>query len=140
LRRFADDRALLGAWRDPRAFGIDLREEALAMERDARGLSIAPGGRAARAILVARTPNRLEVRAEGPGLLVVAESWDRGWHADTDGIPAHVLRVDQALLATPLGVGLHRVVLRYEPAGFRAGMGLFAIAAAALVALVVVGR
>jgi len=137
LRRFGDDRALLEAWRNPGALGIDLREEALVTDADARGVTVAPGGRAARATLVARASNRLEVRAEGPGVLVVAESWDRGWRAEMDGSPARLFRVNQALIATPLAAGLHRVVLRYRPLGFREGLLLFAPAAAALVVLLV---
>ncbi len=137
LRRFGDDRALLEAWRNPGALRIDLREEALATEEDARGVSVSPGGRAARATLVSRASNRLEVRAEGPGVLVVAESWDRGWRAEMDGSPTRLFRVNQALIATPLAAGLHRVVLRYRPQGFRAGLLLCAPAAAALVALLV---
>lgn len=138
LRTFPDDAALLEAWRNPAALRVDLREEALATAADARGLTLPTGGRPARATLAARTANRLEVRAEGPGLLVVAESWDRGWRAETDGAPARLLRVNEALLGTPLPGGLHRVVMRYEPAGFRVGLGLFAVAAATALALLFV--
>ncbi len=136
LRTFPDEEALLEAWRNPGALGIDVREEALAREEDVRGLSVPPGGRPGRATLAARTPTRLEVRAEGPGLLVVAESWDRGWRAETDGARARVVRVNQALIGTPLAPGLHRVVLHHRPEGLQAGLALFAAAAAVLLALV----
>jgi uncharacterized membrane protein YfhO len=84
--------------------------------------------------------NRIEVRAEGPGLLVVAESWDPGWSARVDGAPAGVLRVNQAQLGIPLGPGTHRVFLRHRPAGFAAGVALALLAAAAGAASLALGR
>ncbi|HET7293173.1 MAG TPA: hypothetical protein VFM88_12160 [Vicinamibacteria bacterium] len=135
LRALVDDAALVDAWRDPVGRGIDLREEALATEADARALTLPAAGRRGRATVAARSANRLELRAEGPGLLVVAESWDPGWRAETDGAPARLVRVNQALMGTPLAAGLHRVVLRHAPRGFDAGLALCAGAAAALVGM-----
>jgi uncharacterized membrane protein YfhO len=77
---------------------------------------------------------RVEVRAEGPGLLVVAQGYDPGWSARVDGRPATVVRVDHAQLGVVLPAGLHHVALRYRARGLVAGTWL-AAAGAALLAL-----
>jgi hypothetical protein len=129
LKTLPDDAALLAAWRAPASAGVDLRQEAIATEADAAGVRLPPEARASRARVVERTATRLEVRAEGPGLLVVAEAWDAGWSAELDGRPARLLRVNQALNAVPLESGTHRVVMRHAPAGLRPGLALFALGA-----------
>jgi uncharacterized membrane protein YfhO len=72
----------------------------------------------------------IEVRAQGPGLLVVAESWDSGWAArlDDDQRQARVLRADDVQMGLVLPPGIHRVVLEYTPRGFMAGLALAALA------------
>ena len=73
---------------------------------------------------------RLELRGEGPGLLVLAMSFDPGWRAQVDGAPAPVLRVNDVQMGVPLRAGPHRVTLRHEPRGLQAGT-----ASASLIAL-----
>lgn len=135
LRTLPDDAAQLAAWRAPAAAGIDLRQEAIATDAEAAGTRLPEGARAARARVVSRTATRLEARAEGPGLLVLAEAWDGGWSAELDGRPARVLRVNQALLGVPLEPGPQRVVLRHVAAGLRPGLALFALGASAVALL-----
>jgi hypothetical protein len=130
-----DDRTALEAMALPDRFGVDSVREALATAADARSVALPEGGRAARAELVRRGPNRLEVRAEGPGLLVLAESWDAGWSARLDGRPVRLLRVNHAQTGVVLPGGPHRVALRYRARGFLAGLALFAAGALALGAL-----
>jgi hypothetical protein len=132
LRVLPDDRAVLEAMALPDRFGVDSVREALAAAGDVRGLTLPPPGRAARAQLVRRGPNRLEVRAEGPGVLVLAEAWDAGWHARLDGRPVRLLRVNHAETGLALPPGNHRVVLRYRARGFSAGLALAALGALAL--------
>ena len=79
-------------------------------------------------------PGLIEARAEGPGLLVVAESWDAGWTARLDGQPAPLLRANHAQMAITLAPGLHRAVLRYRTPGLVQGLALSG-AGAALLAL-----
>jgi uncharacterized membrane protein YfhO len=74
----------------------------------------------------------MELRAAGPGVLVVAEGWDPGWSAEVDGAPAAVLRVNHVQMAVPLSGGAHRVVLRYRPRGFVAALAGSGIATAIL--------
>jgi len=66
----------------------------------------------------------IDWRAPRSGLLVVAETWDRGWSAEVDGRPVAVLRVDGALLGARLGPGSGRLTLRYRPPGIAAGAAL----------------
>jgi hypothetical protein len=110
----------------------DPLKEALITEADAQGAVLPTDGRASKADVVRTEPGLVEVRAEGPGLLVVAESWDPGWRVGLDGRPAPILRVNHAQMAVTLGPGLHRAVLRYRTPGLRAGLVLMAAGAALL--------
>ena len=73
--------------------------------------------------------------AAGPGLLVIAESWDRGWSARVDGQERPIARVNQGQMGVLLPEGAHTVALDYHPRGFLLGV---IVAAAALLALAVV--
>jgi hypothetical protein len=81
-------------------------------------------GDAASVHLVSRGPSRLalEASAPSPAVLVVMESWERGWRARVDGADAPVLRADAAFRAVRIPAGAHRVELRYEPPGLREGL------------------
>lgn len=128
---------VLAALKGPTALGIDPRREALVLKAEAAGLALPGLDGSRRAQLTQDAPGRLDLRAEGPGLLVVAEGWDPGWGARVDGQPADVLRVNHVQLGVPLPPGMHRVTLRYLPRGFAAGL---ALAAAGLVTLAAAGR
>ena len=132
LRVMADDAAVLAAVAAPAAFGVDPRREALATARDAEGVWLGVPGRASRAEVARAGASRLEVRAEGPGVLVLAQGWDPGWSASVDGRDVPVLRVNHAQLGLPLEAGTHRVALRYRARGALAGAWLAAAAAAGL--------
>src|SRR5205823_42251 len=64
------------------------------------------------------------VRADRPGVLVVSQAWFPGWRATVDGRSAPVVRADGLVLGVPVPAGSHRVVLRYVPPGFRAGVAV----------------
>jgi hypothetical protein len=132
LRALPDDEAVLAALAAPTAAGIDPRREALATQSDARGITLPPESRASRAEVARAGGGRLEVRAEGPGLLVVAQGFDPGWSARVDDRPASVVRVDHAQLGIVLPAGPHHVALRYRARGLLAGAWLAAAAAAGL--------
>ncbi len=74
---------------------------------------------------------RLEIatRSPGPAVLVVLESWERGWSARVDGREQPVLRANGAFLGVPVGQGAHRVTLVYRPPLLREGV-LVALASA----------
>jgi len=83
--------------------------------------------------------DRMRVRAQGPGLLVVGEHFDPGWRATIEGRPAQVAEVDLAAVGVILPPGPATVELRFIPAGLMPGLVLAAAAAAAL-AGVAIGR
>jgi membrane protein YfhO len=114
--------------------GLDPRREALVSAEQASGVVLARDARSSRADLAYSEAGRLDVRAEGPGLLVVSEAWDEGWDARVDGRPAAVHRVNLAELGVVLEPGTHHVALRYRTRGFFAGLALAAVGAAALAA------
>jgi hypothetical protein len=113
---------------------IDPLREALLTEADAAGATLPTDGRASEANVVRLEPGLVEVRAEGPGLLVVAESWDPGWSAELDDHPAPLLRANHAQMALTLAPGLHRAVLRYRTPGLAPGLALGGVGLALLAA------
>jgi hypothetical protein len=129
LRRVSDDRSVLRALAAPTAAGIDPRREAVAVASEARGFELPAGSRPSHAEVVRAEGGRLEVRAEGPGLLVIAESFDRGWRAAVDERPVPVLRVNHMAMALALPAGVHRVELTHHPRGLGAGVALLGVGA-----------
>lgn len=124
---------VLAALKGPSALGIDPRREALVLKAEAAALQMPGLDGSRRAHLTRDTPGRLDLRAQGPGLLVIAEGWDPGWSARVDGQTAPVLRANHIQLGVPLAPGMHRVELRYTPRGLWAGLltaasGLLALA------------
>jgi hypothetical protein len=98
--------------------------------------------REARARLSAFAPAEVayEIEADGAGLLLVRDSFARGWRARVDGRPTAVLRANGKHRAVAVPGGRHQVVMWYEPPGLRAGLGATGLAAIAAVALLVRGR
>jgi hypothetical protein len=67
----------------------------------------------------------LAVSSTGAGYLVVADSLNGGgWSATVDGADAELVPADEAGAAVRLTAGESRVVLTYEPPGWRAGWTL----------------
>jgi hypothetical protein len=112
--------------------GLDPQKEALISAEQAAELTLPRQARSSKADLARSEADRLEVRAEGPGLLVVAEAWDAGWRAGVDGDPAPVHRVNVAQLGLVLPEGTHHVTFRYRPRGLLPGIALAGAAASAL--------
>jgi hypothetical protein len=131
IRVLPDADAVLRALRSPRAEGIDGVRESVAARADVGELALPPGARASSAAVFGALGNHLDIRAEGPGLLVVAENWDAGWSARLDGADARILRVEHARMAVVLPEGIHRVELTHRAAGLATGM-LLALAGALL--------
>ena len=122
LRLMADDGAVLAALAAPGRSGIVPGREALAVAAEAAGVTLLLGGHPSPARVVKAAGNRIDVRAAGPGLLVVAESWDPGWSARVDGQDSDLLRVNHAQIGLPLPEGTHRVSLSYRPRSFATGV------------------
>jgi hypothetical protein len=86
--------------------------------------------------VVEYSPNRIRVRASGPGQLVLSEVLYAGWQARVDGVEAPLAPVEGLLRGVSLGPGTHEVVMEFQPAWLYAGaalsgLGLLALAAAA---------
>lgn len=58
---------------------------------------------------------KLQVTANAPATLRVAEKWDADWKASVDGKPVEVKRVDYICQGVDIPAGVHAVVLRYAP-------------------------
>jgi hypothetical protein len=74
----------------------------------------------------------LDVRVDGPSVLILSENWYPGWLAWVDDVPAAVLPVASLLRGVSLVAGEQRVVLAYQPPAVRIGMGISTVAAVGL--------
>ncbi len=61
----------------------------------------------------------VEVDARGPGVLVLNDSYYRGWSATVDDQPADILPTNVAVRGVAVPAGQHRVVFRYRTPGAR---------------------
>jgi len=92
-----------------------------------------PGGSYSAGQIVRRTPNHVEVRADGPGWLVFSEVWTPGWQAFVDDVPAKVYRTNMTFCGLPISEGSHTVTLVYAPVGWTWGLRV-SLATAAIIA------
>jgi hypothetical protein len=76
--------------------------------------------------LLSRVPGRVNLRASLPeeGVLVVFDSFEKGWQAEVNGTAARVLPADAAFQAIRLPAGEHLVELRYRPRGLFEGISV----------------
>jgi hypothetical protein len=115
--------SVVGTWRvenDPAA-ALDAALEpgfdtgaTVVLER-APGLDEGAAGSSGTAEYLEASPEdvRISVRADGPSILVVRNSWDEGWTATVDGRPARVLVADYMLQGVPVPAGRHEVRIVY---------------------------
>jgi len=69
-----------------------------------------------------------EIEADGPGLLVLTESYYPGWHATVDGKSAPLVRADLVFHGVPLPAGAHRVRVWYDPLSIKVGIAVSVLA------------
>ncbi len=86
------------------------------------------------------TPNRIRIRVDGPGRLVLSEIAYPGWQARVDDAPAPVEAYAGMLRSVELDAGEHEVVLEFIPASLYWGAAIGALALLALVVLKVTRR
>ncbi|MCC6189308.1 MAG: YfhO family protein [Anaerolineales bacterium] len=115
--------------------GFDPAGQVLLAEPPATDSAMPATGGGAPAI-VAYTAERVEVRAAGPGYLVLTDAHYPGWTASVDGEPAPILRADVMFRAVALPPGEHRVIFRFQPRSVSIGLG---ISGAAWALLLIVG-
>jgi hypothetical protein len=82
-------------------------------------------------------PGSLACTAQGPGRLVVYESYFPGWTATADGRALEVKPFDQTFLSVNVPPGPQTIVLKYRPWSFYAGAAISALTLL-LIALAVV--
>jgi len=71
----------------------------------------------------------ISVHMETPGLVVLADRWDKGWHAYYNGKPVPILQVDYAIRGVVVPAGDGTLEFVYKPASLILGLWLASIAA-----------
>ena len=121
--------------------GFDPRSAAI-VERRIDGVPLRSGaGGGGRAEIVRYEDEQVDIRtqADGPGLLVLSDTWFPGWKAEVDGREVDVERVNYTFRGVPVGPGSRLVTFRYAPASWTVGRLVSLLALAALVLAVVAG-
>jgi hypothetical protein len=78
---------------------------------------------------------KLATEGAGSAMVVISESYNRGWVARVDGESTEIVPVDGLVLGVPVAAGKHTVEVTYEPRSFRYGLWLALLALLACVAL-----
>jgi hypothetical protein len=93
------------------------------------------------ATILEETPTYVRVSAQmtSPGLVVLADLWDKGWRAYLDRRRVPILRTNHALRGVVTQSGTHVIEFRYSPIGFGLGLILWGFAACTLVGLATFG-
>jgi uncharacterized membrane protein YfhO len=81
------------------------------------------------------SPNRIVVRAEGPGTVVFGEVDYPGWQAKVDGEPASLERSHDILRAVAIPSGEHTIAIEFRPWRLFVGLATTAITLAGLAVL-----
>ncbi|HEX3278257.1 MAG TPA: YfhO family protein [Thermoleophilaceae bacterium] len=117
---------------DPRAAAVTERRVA----------GVGDSGSGGDASIVKYEPERVRIRARsnGPGMLVLSDTYYPGWKATVDGHDVPIERVDYLLRGVPLAAGEHTVEFRYQPVSWRIGWIVSLLALIGLAAALVVGR
>ncbi len=93
------------------------------------------------ATMVASEPERIEIRtsASKEALLVLADTYFPGWHAEVDARETPILRANYLFRAVAVPAGVHSVVFTYRPLSVRIGLGLGALGLAGAAATALAG-
>jgi hypothetical protein len=118
--RQADEAPAFAALLDP---GFDPAGEVILSEPPPPGSVCGPAGTSR---FLAPRPDRvrLEVEAERPGFVVLADAYDPGWRASIDGREAPVRRANVAFRAVAVPAGRHVVEMVYRPRALSFGLAL----------------
>ena len=94
------------------------------------------------ATLVLETPAHvsIETRMETPGLVVLADNWDKGWHAFFNGRAVPILRTNYALRGVVVPAGAGRLEFAYRPASVVIGFWLAGLGGLILIAIIAARR
>jgi hypothetical protein len=125
VAEFASGEAALARLADP---GFDPAATLLLSEPPSDHASVTPGSGPPPAVITAYAPERVQVRAAGPGYLLLTDAHYPGWMATLDGQPVPILSADLMFRAVALPPGEHEIGFRYSPVSVWLGMGLSALA------------
>jgi hypothetical protein len=70
----------------------------------------------------------IEVEAQEPSLVVVAQTYYHNWHATMDGQPTPLLRANVAFQAVQVPAGKHKIHLAYRDRAFEIGAAISIVA------------
>jgi hypothetical protein len=96
-------------------------------------------GRPARIAVDEEAVVEIEARLDAPGLLILADSFYRGWVATVDGTPVEIFPANHLFRAVVLPEGRHRVRFEYDPWSLKAGIGV-SLASGVAIALLALRR
>jgi hypothetical protein len=82
--------------------------------------------------VISRSPNRVEVSAAGPGILVLSEIFYPGWSVKVNGAEEDLLVQDEVLMGVKLGPGTQQIEFEFRPSSIYSGLLLFGIGLAML--------
>jgi hypothetical protein len=123
------------------ASGFNFHERALLDAGIFPGLRVARGPHAGSAEINRFDNDRVavRVRADSPGILVLAEAWYPGWRAVTHGREADVFPANGWMRGVVVPVGENEIVLSYHPQSLAMGLWISLLGGAALAALLLSG-
>jgi hypothetical protein len=112
---------------------VDLSQVAL-VEDGSPAVAQPAAGSTESATVTTYKPERIEiaVTAAADGVLVVSDTWAKGWHASVDGHSVEILPTDLVLRGIPITSGQHTVILTFTPPWLRAGLAISVVAHLAL--------
>jgi hypothetical protein len=137
VRSVAGEEAALAALVDPK---FDPRTMAV-VEDESRARTPTVSGRRRGSVRVVEEDNarvRLRASLTGAGLVVLNESWAKGWSVRIDGRPATALRVNSVLRGVRVPPGEHTIEWEYRVPGLRLGLAITALGALAMLSWVAV--
>jgi hypothetical protein len=128
-----DDETVLSLMQDP-AFdpATELVLSADELVLAGQGTGFLQDGESARVTHYTAEHVEIELNADAPGYLVLADAWYPGWEATVSGEPAPIFRADLLFRAVAVDAGTQRVVFTFQPTSLRFGA---AISLATLVVL-----
>jgi hypothetical protein len=75
--------------------------------------------------VIRRSANRIQVAADGPGILVLPEIHYPGWRVWVDGVENEVLILEDILMGVEISPGAHTIEFIFKPGSVYLGLGLF---------------
>ena len=77
----------------------------------------------------------VNVDLQRPGIVVLADAFERGWRLTIDGRPAPILRANLLMRAASVSAGAHKLIYTYDPPSVRIGAAISLSGLAALAGL-----